>query len=156
MSEPAEIIARLVYSPETGKVTRFHDGRELCNVAKNGYLRGRVLGELHYVHRLAVLCMTGSWPSADVDHIDGDRANNRWANLRSASRAENLQNRSLVTRAASGVRNVYPAPNGRWQVKVMVDGRSKSFGYFDLLTDAAEAAKGAKAQLHRFNPELRA
>lgn len=155
MIDKAEIIARLCYDLETGKVRRTRDGVELRNVAKNGYLRGRVCGELHYVHRLVVLCMTGDWPSADVDHIDGDRSNNRWVNLRAATRAENLQNRSATTKSASGVRNVYfDKPSGKWQVKVMRSGRSKSFGYFGTLEEASSVALTAKAEMHEFHPRL--
>ena len=47
-----------------------------------GYIVIRVDGRLHYAHRLAWLHTTGAWPAASIDHIDGDKGNNRWVNLR--------------------------------------------------------------------------
>lgn len=47
-------------------------------------------------HRLAWLYMTGEWPRQEIDHIDGDRANNKWLNLRDVDHATNMQNRRVA------------------------------------------------------------
>ena len=147
----AEQVRRLLtYNPETGVMRREKDGAELRSMSSNGYLRGRVLGELHYVHRLAFALMTGALPPHQVDHINRNRADNRWRNLRHASNKENAQNVSAKAGSASGRLNVYPA-NGRWQVKLMVNGRSVVVGRFDDIEDAAAAAAVAKASLHPFS-----
>lgn len=151
----------LHYDPLTGTFTRLvaasnaGAGAHAGCAAKNGYMRCNVDGRLYYMHRLAWLYMTGGWPAGDIDHVDGDRANNRWANLRAATRSQNAQNRSATSAASSGVRNVYfDNPSGRWQVKVMVNYRSKSFGYYQTIEEAAEVARLAKSDMHTFNPEF--
>jgi hypothetical protein len=132
-------------------------GALVGSASANGYLRVSIDGTLYYLHRLTFLYVTGAFPVADVDHVDGDRSNNRWANLRQASRAENLQNLGRSTSAKSGVRNVYfYAPSGKWQAKVTVDGRSRSFGYFQSIPEAAAAAAAGKREMHAFSPEHRA
>ena len=144
----------LTYDPDTGIMRRHKDGAELRSVGVNGYLRGRVAGELHYVHRLAFAWMTGAFPPHQVDHINRNRADNRWCNLRHANNKENAQNRSARSGSASGCLCVYPA-NGRWQVKLKVDGRNVVVGRFDDIEEAAAAAVAAKASLHPFGQGLR-
>lgn len=150
-----ELALVLRYEPTSGTFTRIANGKLVGSPSANGYLRCRVNGRFYFLHRLAFLAMTGSFPPEDVDHIDGVRANNAWSNLRAASRGGNCQNRSAVTTAKSGVRNVYwNAKSQRWQVKVTLGGRSKSFGYFATVAEAAPVAKAAKAALHSFHPVL--
>lgn len=149
------------FNPDTGvfirieSVANIHAGSVMGCAAKNGYLRARVDGTLYYIHRLAWLYMNGSWPDSEIDHKDGDRANNRWVNLRSANRAENKQNISSKTFNLSGVRNVYhDKKSGKWQVKIMKGYKSKSFGYFKTIEEASNAAFMAKRLEHKFNPEF--
>ena len=74
-----------------------------------------------------------------VDHIDQDAANNRLANLRLVSRAENRKNSKLNANNTSGYRGVYRMGN-KWQAKIMLPkGRSQSLGVFDTPEEAAEA-----------------
>ena len=59
----------------------------------NGYLRVSVLGKSHLAHRFAWFLHTGEWPSGVIDHINGDRSDNRIGNLRDVSPSENASNR---------------------------------------------------------------
>ena len=147
----------LHYDPETGIFTRLAAvsnipaGSSFGSAAKNLYLRGHLDGRLYYCHRLAVLYMTGKWPPIDSEHENGNRADNRWGNLRVANRSQNKQNISAATRSASGIRNVYfDKASGRWQVKIMLDYRSKSFGYYSTAQEAGAVAIQAKASIHTF------
>ena len=149
----------LQYFPKTGKFSRrvpaanAAAGARFGCPAKNKYLRGRVDGALYYSHRLAWLYMTGSWPIGDVDHIDGDRANNAWENLRESSRAQNCQNIERASISSSGVKNVYfDRPSSRWQVKIMRNYKSKSYGYFETIQEAELVAIRAKQEAHEFHP----
>src|SRR3990167_5270791 len=86
----------LKYNPETGVFTWiWHHhfpcrqkmvGRVAHSPGTTGYLRVRLLGTTLTVHRAAFLYMTGRLPDIDVDHIDGNTANNRWSNLRGVSK----------------------------------------------------------------------
>lgn len=59
---------------------------------ENGYLIGGLFKQNFYTHRVIWFYMTGEWPKHDIDHINGIRNDNRWSNLREATRSENLKN----------------------------------------------------------------
>src|SRR3990167_3120706 len=96
----------LSYNPNTGEFTRLvATGIHGCNKAgvvvgclsdhpTQGYILIRVNndGILYRAHRLAWLYVYGFWPPADIDHINGNRSDNRIVNLRSVTRSQNLQN----------------------------------------------------------------
>ena len=99
----------LDYDPDTGifinKVTRRNAtmGSTVGWMNKpGGYLRARVEGKVYMLHRLAWLYVHGNLPLIHIDHIDGDKLNNRIANLRLASRSENLRNRGKQSDNTSG------------------------------------------------------
>lgn len=81
----------------------------------------------------------------DIDHINGDGLDNRRCNLRVVSRADNLINTGAFSSSKSGVRGVcwYPAYS-KWRAYIMVDRKTKTLGYFDLIEDAAAARKAAE------------
>ena len=68
-----------------------------------GYLEGKILGKYYKAHRVIWLWMTGEWPKEQVDHINHDRTDNRWCNLREASRLENYRNQSQYKNNKSGL-----------------------------------------------------
>lgn len=70
-----------------------HAGRKAFTaVGANGYRVGRILGTTFLAHRVIMCLMTGCWPKNDVDHVNGDRLDNRWENLRHATKAQNNRN----------------------------------------------------------------
>ena len=88
----ARLRKMLHYDPETGVFTRLWTGNVTgCPDAK-GYLRIAADGRSYRAHRLAVLYMTGAWPSEQIDHINQVRTDNRWSNLRPATNGENGAN----------------------------------------------------------------
>jgi hypothetical protein len=88
--------------------------------------------------------MTGSWPEADIDHINRDRADNRWENLRPATRGENLRNAKTRRHSRTGVKGV--AAHGlRFAAYIRLEGKKKHLGVFDT-ADEAHAAYLASAR----------
>ena len=87
----------LHYDPETGifrwRNWRTGPAKETAGRPSQRYLQIQVDGRRYQAHRLAILYVTGVWPPDVVDHIDGDGFNNRIANLRSATKSQNLHNR---------------------------------------------------------------
>ena len=112
-----------------------------------GYIRIGVRGRKIYAHRLAVLWMTGETPKC-VDHINGDRSDNRWSNLRSASGRLNQGNRHRMdTRNKTGFRGVYLDPRfGKYQAMIRKAGKGHWLGQYDTPEEAYEAYKLAARQ----------
>lgn len=123
-----------------------------------GYVQITVDGRRYYGHRLAWLYAHGAWPKGEVDHKDGDRAGNRIANLRPATKAQNMANAGPHRRNTSGARGVYwDAKWGRWYAQIMVNRRVFNLGRFDTLEEAAAARRAAEAKhLGEFAPQQRA
>lgn len=147
------------YDPETGafvrRVTRSSNARSgdvAGCLTPYGYLVINIDGKLYMCHRLAWLYMTGGWPSdLDVDHIDGNRANNRWSNLRLATRSQNLSNRQ-GGKGKTGVRGVTLSPKGRYVAKIWVRYRPIHIGTYDTLEEAKRAREAAG---HKYHGEFR-
>lgn len=120
----------------------------------HGYIVMSVDGSLYAAHRLAWLWVHGELPMGDIDHIDGDRANNRLANLRDVDRSMNLQNlRSAKSHNKStGVLGAYlHKPSGRYTSRIGVNGKNLHLGMFDSIEDAHAAYLEAKRRHHKGN-----
>lgn len=152
----------LSYDPATGIFTRrIATGFRGCykvgttaGVHRPGhYTQIMVDGVRTYVHRLAWFYVTGEWPSADVDHRNGTKDANGFANLRSASRSQNQQNRARPradnTSGYTGVR--WDKARRKWVANIMVSGRTRHLGCFVDKDDAAEFRHLAQAMLHPFS-----
>lgn len=128
--------AALHYDPETGAFTRLSSSSKKSALligkaagGKNalGYWQVGIDRVLYLGHRLAWFYMTGEWPSHEVDHRDMDRANNRWPNLRSATKSNNSQNRGAQANNLCGLKGVAPIGK-RWRATITVDGQQKHLG----------------------------
>lgn len=98
-----------------------------------------------YTHRAVWLLGTGSWPPNDIDHIDGNRQNNRLSNLRSVTAKQNHENRATSSNNTSGFPGVYwVTKRKRWKSQLMLDGRPHFLGYFENKEDARVAYFQAK------------
>jgi hypothetical protein len=128
--------------------SRVAAGARAGRVDHRGYTYVRHCRRLFLLHRLIFLDCHGYLPG-DVDHIDGDRSNNRIANLRAATRAQNLWNAKRRADNTSGVKNVsWYRRDQKWQVQVRVGGRRTHFGFFDTLEEAAVVAHRARESAH--------
>lgn len=122
-------------------------GKEAFTANLNGYRQGEIFGRHSKAHRVLWLLYTGKWPSADIDHINGIRSDNRIENLRVVSRAENLKNQRLRTNNTSGVTGVsWDKRSGKWHAHIQVNVRRKHIGYFTKISDAIAARKAAEVE----------
>jgi HNH endonuclease len=145
---------RLEYFPDEGFFrwkTSFGSRSPIGSVAGwsdgVGYKRIEIDGFAYKVHRLAWLWMTGTWP-LEVDHIDLDRSNNKWKNLREVNRQQNCFNSPARKNNRLGVKGVSFRKTGNYEryiARIMVGGKPIRLGDFSTLDQAAKAyADGAK------------
>lgn len=167
-----EILRQLLrYEPETGKLywlsrpqsmfpsertwkswnTRCAGGPALEFTMDNGYLIGGILGKTYLAHRVIWALVHGAWPSAEVDHINGVRNDNRIANLRAVTRTENGRNVCRRKNNTSGVTGVsFDNERNKWCARIRVNYRVCMLGRFDTF-DAAVAARRAAEQRYGFH-----
>lgn len=146
----------LNYNPGTGRFTRLASNRSdlVGSVAgttlNNGYIGIHIAGVLYSAHRLAFLYMTGHWPPAHVDHINGVRSDNHWANLRNASRSQNNQNsKRKGVRLLKGVELATDRRRlKQYSARICANGIRYSLGYFSTEEDAHAAYCAAAHRLH--------
>lgn len=114
-----------------------------------GYIYLNIRNKLWLGHRLAWLWMTGEMPSGQIDHVNGNRLDNRWANLRLATQKQNSANQGIRTNNISGVKGVsWEARTKKWRAQIMVDGRAKYIGSYHTIEEAAAARRTAELELH--------
>lgn len=152
---PAILNELLRYDPETGHFFRRDSGRQLAESLAGRYGRIQIhIAEhdvMRYAARVAWAMTYGVWPVGQVDHIDEDHTNNRLANLREATNAQNKQNctRSYSTNGV-GLRGVSQQSSGTWRARITIDGATTNIGTFATAQEAADAYLRAKREMHPF------
>lgn len=112
-----------------------------------GYRTGSICGRLYRAHRIIWKMQTGTDPSADIDHEDHNRQNNRWGNLRPATRAQNCQNQKMRCTNTSGIIGVHQDRHGKWRAQIMRDGKNCQLGLFGTREAAAAVRMQAQTEL---------
>jgi hypothetical protein len=147
-----ELLTLLAYDPETGDFWwrvkplkgRVQAGDIAGSEFKGGYWGVRIKQAKYPAHRLAWFYVHGRWPEHDIDHINGDRMDNRIANLRDVPRSVNLQNqRRAKAHNALGVLGVRKRGN-RYAARI----DNAHLGYFDTPEEAHAAYVAAKREMH--------
>ena len=146
------------YDPETGEMYRKKcffkkmANKPAGNVGSRGYLQLSVEGNTYPLHRIAWMYMYGKLPDGQIDHIDGNRQNNKISNLRDITQSENLQNlRSAKRSNKVGMLGVsFHAPMGKWKARIKTNGVQTHLGYFNSPEEAHKAYLAAKRDVHPF------
>lgn len=120
-------------------------GDSAGGIVGNGYLNAWVDRVPYGVHRIAYAIMTGIWPKAEIDHINGRRNDNRWVNLRLATRLQNAKNVSSRKQTKSGVRGVHPFGE-KFFAYINYDGKRHHLGVFQTIEAATAARKTAEGK----------
>lgn len=143
------------YSPDTGefryaksrKGSKYRAGDLLGSLTSVGYMQAQLDGKRYFLHRLAVLYMTGETPSQVVDHINRDKADNRWENLRCTTQQNNCHNQSRAAANNSTGHVGVHRWGGKYRAKINVGKKQMHLGTFDDPAAAAAAYASAKAAL---------
>lgn len=128
-------------------------GRPAGTLDSHGYWQFSVcvngVGKILRAHRVIWLLAHGSWPKEDIDHINGDRADNRLVNLREASRSENNCNRAMRANNSSSVKGVcFHKGAGKWMAYIQSERNRIHLGLFANLADAECAVRVARERIH--------
>ena len=151
----------LRYEPETGRFfwTRFRGGSAKAgaragSLDSSGYFQIQISKKMHLSHRLAWFFTHGEFPKGMLDHINGDRQDNRICNLREVTASENAINRAARSCSELGYKGVSADKRtGRFRAYLGVGGKMKTIGVFATVEDAVRAmelaAKGAYGDIER-------
>lgn len=131
----AAIRGEFAYDPDTGILTRRDTGLPTGSINK-GYVQVFCRGRFYRGHRVCWFLAKGGWPVGPLDHINGNKADNRLSNLRIATVAQNAWNARSHGRFKKGVTM---HRSGKFQARISVDGRERYLGLFDT-EDEAHAA----------------
>lgn len=138
----------LIWTESRGRVSKGTEAGSIQDKGGKKYLSVQIDGRRISAHRVAWAHFHGAWPLGEIDHIDGDGRNNRIANLRQVTSAENKQNlRSAKSHSTTGLLGAY-----RWRTKfkaqIVIDGKCKHVGTFETKEEAHAAYVQAKRLLH--------
>lgn len=168
-----EIACELLdYDPATGKLTwkergqkwfksgRGYPGRAckswnshfagkvaLSTIKSNGYMHGSLFYKCVMAHRIIWLMVHGKWPDT-IDHVNGNRSDNRLNNLREVTQPSNMKNTKRQNRNKSGFPGVcFEKRRQKWHARIQSkEGKSIHLGYFDSLRRAAKVRKRAEIE----------
>ncbi len=145
----------LDYDPTTGEF-RWKTRTAYCVVVgsiaglkgKGDYRTVSILRQRHLLHRLAFLWMTGNWPGAEIDHINGKVWDNRWCNLRAATHQHNSFNskRNKDKKLPKGIR--FHNGSKKYEARICINYESRYLGLFEAPEDAHAAYIEAARKYH--------
>lgn len=149
----AAIKEAVSYDPETGvflrktSAGRNRKGSVAGSSDSYGYSRIKVGSRPYKAHALAVLFMTGALPVGVVDHINGDPADNRWANLRVCNQSANLRNTALRSDNRTGLHGVHwDSSMSRWVATIRESDGRRTRKNFSVFFDAVAWRKAKEIQ----------
>ncbi|MGN6768265.1 MAG: HNH endonuclease [Rhizobiaceae bacterium] len=165
-----EVLRQLLrYEPETGKLfwrkrkvelfpsdracnswnARYAGQEALFKIEEYGYRRGMIFGRMHLAHRVIWAMHNDRWPAAQVDHVNGDRLDNKIENLREATPQENSCNRRSHRNGTSRFLGVYHHKvTGKWAATIASKGNVLHLGLFSSEREAAIAYDTAARDKH--------
>ncbi len=151
--------AALSYDAETGKLffkarhdargcwNARHAGKEaLHTIGSDGYFRGYLFGKMTLAHRVAFALFAGRTDLAFIDHLNGNRSDNRASNLREVDRTENAKNKARPSNSTTGMIGVSKTYDGRFRAHITINDKTVHLGRFATADLAQEARKKAERE----------
>lgn len=142
------------YDPDTGAITRIashfksYIGKQTGTKDSQGYLATKVNGKFYRCHRLAWALFYGKWPDGEVDHFDGDKANNRITNLRDIEHKHNSHNQMRPQGNNPYIGAYWSERTQKWRAAIKKDGKINCLGSFLTAEEAHKAYLEAKKHMH--------
>lgn len=154
---------RLRLDAETGKLfwrdcdsmpqrwrSRYAGKEAFTATTVSGYKHGAINDKIIYAHKAIWAMHHGAWAEDKVDHISGDKCNNRMENLRAVSQSENMRNACKRSDNTSGICGVvWHKVSKKWKAQMQVDGKAYYLGVFPTIEEAA-AVRAAASREHGF------
>lgn len=146
-----------IYNPDDGsfrwrvkpKQSRKQRGDLAGNIDPTGYLRLKLNRKKYSAHRVAWLLMTGNWPTLYIDHINLNKLDNRWVNLRQVTPSQNNYNRKVSSLSKTGVKGVrWHRTQNAWRASIRLPGGKRIYAHFHDIQQAANWYKGMALKHH--------
>ena len=148
------LLELFLYDSNTGtlkwkKLNRKRKEEGAGTLLPSGYLQVSINYKSYLLHRVIWMYVYGEWPSRCIDHINGNRSDNRLINLRLATHAENSHNMKTHKDNTSGYKGVYfQKRRGKWAARIQINGKRKELGRFNTPEEASDAYKTASIKYH--------
>ena len=128
---------------------KLKNGQVAGTKTANGYIRTEIKGKKYLNHRIIYLMYYGVLPEF-IDHINGDKTDNRIENLREANAIQNQQNAKIKLTNKSGIKGVsWHKPLKKWYVQLKINGLVRNFGYYHDLNCAKFVAEAMRYKYHQ-------
>lgn len=136
-----ELHRLFVFDARTGSLWHSGKGKRADKPNHDGYRRVFVRRESFAAHRVIWAMLTGDYPQDEIDHINGDRSDNRPGNLRLATKSQNAVNRRYPKQKAGNdlPRGVVLHKTGRYQSQICVNRVTRYIGLFSTVEEAKAA-----------------
>ncbi len=169
LPSPETLRKLLRYEPETGKLfwlprdreffqtsnqfkiwnIRFANKEALTAITANAYKGGHILNRKYLAHRVIWAIQIGSWPNENIDHINHDKIDNRWSNIRAATKSQNNANKPSRPNSTSKYMGVcWYAKSKKWRAQIRKNNQKNYLGSYDCEIDAAKAYDQAAREIH--------
>lgn len=152
MISQEELKELIIYDPLTGLFYRKNNPTvPIGSLHTKGYWKVSVKNKLYYAHRLAWFYVYGYFPKNQIDHINLNKLDNRIANLRECTNAENSQNKRALKNSTSKYVGVsWDKFSKKWKSEICLNGKRMTLGRYATELEAFDAYCKAKRKLHPF------
>jgi hypothetical protein len=145
----SEVLEKYEYLKDLGLFIRKSDGKAIGQQEGVRYTTLKVDGKTYYAHRLVWLLETGSFPDSYIDHINGNKRDNRYMNLRKCGHSENMINRPRQSNNKTGFKGVRLRSDGKkYDAQIGLNGKRYHLGSFDTPEEAAKAYRESAIKMH--------
>lgn len=136
---------KLFWKPRGGLKSNLWGKEAFTSKTSNGYVQGSIKGQKLYAHRVVFAMVHGRWPEHQIDHINGNKEDNRPENLQDVTHSQNAKNMPKCSKNTSGHIGVHwMKRSNKWGAQIKADQKVTWLGVFLSKEDAIAARKSAE------------